>query len=148
MNWRVLNVVLLTLGVVAVGPGADRAWAEPYYLEVSPADRSDLANLFDALEASSAADLTTVEPIVVVLHGTEAAFFTRDNYTANKLLVDRAALLDAQRLIDVRMCETWMNANDVRQSDLPAFIDTVPYAPEEIDRLMSEGYLLHPSVKI
>jgi intracellular sulfur oxidation DsrE/DsrF family protein len=148
MNWRMLNLVLLTLGVVAAGLHADRAWAESYYLEVSPTDRSDLAKLFDAIEGVNAADLTTVEPVVVVLHGTEAAFFTRNNYLANKLLVDRAALLDAQRLIDVRMCETWMNANDVRQSDLPAFIDTVPYAPEEIDRLTAEGYLLHPSVQI
>ncbi|MFP6814790.1 MAG: hypothetical protein VB949_03870 [Pseudomonadales bacterium] len=36
----------------------------------------------------------------------------------------------------------------MRQSDLRAFIDTVPYALEEIDRLTSEGYPLHPSVQI
>ena len=93
MNWRMLNLVLLTLGVVAAGLQADRASAESYYLEVSPTDRSDLAKLFDALEGVNAADLTTVEPVVVVLHGTEAAFFTRNNHLANKLLVDRAALL-------------------------------------------------------
>ncbi|MDH3644666.1 MAG: hypothetical protein OES38_21340 [Gammaproteobacteria bacterium] len=121
---------------------------EPYYLEVSPADQADLANLFDALEESVADDPDAVDPVVIVLHGTEAASFTRMNYRANKMLVDRAALLDARRLIDVRMCETWMTDNDVQQSDLPAFIETVPYAPEELDRLKSEGYLPYPSLQI
>jgi hypothetical protein len=41
-----------------------------------------------------------------------------------------------------------MSDNDVEPADLPAFIETVPYAPEELERLKSEGYLPHPSVQI
>ena len=133
----------LAAGLSSAGP-----LDEPYYLEVSPADQRDLANLFDALEDAVAEDAAAVDPVVVVLHGDEAASFTRANYTANKMLVDRAALLDAQRLIDVKMCETWMSDNGLEQSDLPAFIETVPYAPEELERLQSEGYLPYPSLQI
>ena len=146
MPFSILIVSLLRILIVGLLPAL--ALADTYYLEVSPADQRDLANLFDALEESGADDLQSVDPVVVVLHGDEAASFTRANYTANKMLVDRAALLDAQRLIDVKMCETWMSDNDVEPSDLPAFIETVPYAPEELDRLKSEGYLPHPSVQI
>lgn len=148
MNCRLPNRVNRTLIGVILSLMPAFALAEAYYLEVSPADQRDLSNLFDALEDTVAEDLTAADPVVVVLHGTEAASFTRNNYSANKMLVDRAALLDAQRLIDVRMCETWMNDNNVQRSDLPAFIETVPYAPEEIDRLKTEGYLPYPSVQI
>lgn len=148
MNFHLPVFTVLALGIVAAGLASPPAWAGSYYLEVSPADERDLADLFDALEGSLAKDLANMDPVVVILHGEEAASFTLENYTANKALVDRAALLDARRLIDVRMCETWMNENDVRPSDLPAFIEMVPYAPEEIDRLRSEGYLPHPLMQI
>ena len=141
----------LAMGLLAAtcaGFSAPSVLAESYYLEVSPVDQGDLAKLFDALEESVADDPAAIDPVVVVLHGVEAASFTRDNYLANKLLVDRAALLDSKRLIDVRMCETWMVNNDVQLSDLPSFIETVPYAPEELVRLRSQGYLPYPPVQI
>jgi intracellular sulfur oxidation DsrE/DsrF family protein len=143
-----LPATVRLLAVLATAFIPASAIAEPYYLEVSPADQGDLANLFDALEDTITADPDSLDPVVVVLHGIEAASFTRDNYTANKHLVDRAALLDSQRRIDVRMCETWMNENGIQRSDLPAFIDTVPYAPEELERLKSQGYMPLPSVQI
>ncbi|MFP8966681.1 hypothetical protein ACKC9G_08915 [Pokkaliibacter sp. CJK22405] len=80
-------------------------------------------------------------PLTLVLHGDEARFFTRMNYPANKMLVDLAARLDAFHVIDLKICETWMRDNGVKRSELPAFVETVPYGPAEEDRLEQQGYL-------
>ena len=104
--------------------------------------------MFDALEASSGDELLRSEPVVVVLHGEEAKFFTHHTYNLNRTLVDRAALLDAYKVIDVRMCESWMSENNVKKSDVLPFIDTVPYAPEEIDQLKANGYRSYPSMQM
>lgn len=82
-----------------------------------------------------------VEPIQFVLHGDEVRFFFRRNYPQNKALVDRAARLDAFKVIDIKVCETWMRINNEGLSELYPFVDTVPFGPEEEKRLLSEGYL-------
>lgn len=82
-----------------------------------------------------------VEPIQFVLHGDEVRFFFRRNYRQNKMLVDRAARLDAFNVIDIKVCETWMRFNDEGLSELYPFIETVPFGPGEEKRLISEGYL-------
>jgi len=120
----------------------------PVYLEVSPEGEDDLASLFDTLEAAMDESLTIDEPVVVVLHGSEALAFTRQGNAAQSPLVDRAARLKAYDLIDLRMCETWMAANGIDKTDLPPFVDTVPYAPEEIRRLLDEGYVPYESVEL
>jgi intracellular sulfur oxidation DsrE/DsrF family protein len=79
--------------------------------------------------------------VVVILHGSEATSFTSAGYARNRMLVDQAARLSAYRLIEVRMCETWMEENEVAADDIPAFVETVPYAPEEIERLEAKGYV-------
>lgn len=143
--WRFCAPIFACL-LIAAPPG----WTDDqrYYLEVSPKNPNDLARLLDALEESFDEELVRREPVVVVLHGEEAKLFTRSNYEQNRTLVDRAALLDAYNLLDMRMCETWMSRNNIDRSDLLPFVDTVPYAPEEIRRLQAGGYVAHPSVEI
>ena len=118
------------------------------YLEVSPQGRDDLAALMSTLEGHLDQGLPMTDPVVVVLHGSEAIAFTRTGYARNRLLVDQAARLSAYRLIDVRMCETWMQANEVAPDEIPAFVKTVPYAPEEIERLEAEGYVPYADLRI
>ena len=122
--------------------------ANGVFLEVSPRNRADLDRLFTTLEESLTQDLPADDPVVIILHGEEAHSFTRENFQDNRRLIDRAALLDAYQLIDMRMCETWMKENDIMKSDIPAFIDTVPFAPEEIERLEAEGYVRYDSVRL
>jgi intracellular sulfur oxidation DsrE/DsrF family protein len=135
------SVALLV--AVAAAHAPDRT-----YLEVSPGSKTELVSLLDTLEASLSNGLPAGDPVVIILHGSEALPFTRAGYASNRALVDRAALLDAYRLIDVRMCETWMNRNNVRAEEIPAFIETVPYAPEEIERLEADGFVPWESVDI
>ena len=110
------------------------------YLEVSPHGRDDLEALMTALEGYLDQGLPMTDPVIVILHGSEADSFTSRGYAQNRMLIDRAARLSAYELLDVRMCETWMSENGVQRDDLPAFIDTVPFAPEEVQRLEAEGY--------
>lgn len=139
---------LLLLSILLSACSLAAADDKPSYLEVSPQNPGDLVRLLDAVEASFDEELVHREPVVVVLHGEEAKLFTRQTYDLNRSLVDRAALLDAYKLIDMRMCETWMSRNNIQKSDLLPFIDTVPYAPEEIDKLKAKGYQPHRSVQM
>lgn len=58
-------------------------------------------------------------PLTMVLHGDEAALFTRKNYLKNKQLVDLAARLDAFHVIDLRICEN-LDARTSSEARRPA----------------------------
>ena len=79
--------------------------------------------------------------IVLVLHGPDINFFRQENYVTHKPIVDLAAKLDAYDIIDMKICETTMSNMGVARSEVPAFIESVPYAPDEIRRLGEEGYI-------
>ncbi len=90
---------------------------------------------------------STVKPnkddpsLALVLHGPEIAFFTRKNYPKYMQLVDRAALLDKKGLIDVKVCDTMIRALDIDDSELPDFVEHVPYGPSEVKRLIEQGFI-------
>jgi intracellular sulfur oxidation DsrE/DsrF family protein len=79
--------------------------------------------------------------IALVLHGPEIEIFAKKNYSRFRKTVDQAARLDAGRIIEVKMCRTEMKNRGIRQEDLPAFIEVVPYGPDEVARLRREGYV-------
>ncbi len=79
--------------------------------------------------------------IAIVLHGDELQLFQKDNYQANQSIVDTARLLDQEQIIDIKACQTRMRDLNIQQSDLPRFIEQVPFAPAEIERLkIEEGF--------
>lgn len=78
--------------------------------------------------------------IVLILHGPDINLFRKKNYSENKELVDLAAKLDAFKIIDMKICETAMSFMNVKRDEVPPFIESVPYAPAEIERLTNEGY--------
>lgn len=79
--------------------------------------------------------------IALVLHGPEIEIFARKNYSRFRMTVDRAARLDAEHIIDVKICKTEMKNRGIREGDLPAFIEVVPYGPDEETRLRRNGYV-------
>jgi len=79
-------------------------------------------------------------PLVLVLHGDEAGVFLRRNYLRNKALVDLAARLDAFDAVHIQICETWMRRASVSKTELPAFVDTIPYGPSQEKALLDQGY--------
>ncbi len=145
---RIVHLLILSLAALAApdlradeGPNANPLLESRVYLQVSPSGRQELMELFDTLEASVAAGETQEQPVVIVLHGQEAFPFLSRNYLANQMLVDRAAKLLAFGRIEMRMCETWMRSNGISPDELVPFVQTVPLAPEEVDRLERDGYL-------
>lgn len=76
--------------------------------------------------------------IAIVLHGDELQLFQKNNYASNQSTVERARLLDQDKIIDIKACQTMMRALDIEQNELPSFIEQVPFAPAEIERLQNE----------
>jgi intracellular sulfur oxidation DsrE/DsrF family protein len=76
--------------------------------------------------------------IAIVLHGEELQLFQKDNYSANQSIVERARLLDKEKVIDIKACQTKMRFLEIEQNELPGFIEQVPFAPVEIERLEKE----------
>lgn len=77
--------------------------------------------------------------IAIVLHGDELQLFQKRNYSSNQSLVDRARMLDEDNIIDIKACQTMMRTLDIEQSELPSFIEQVPFGPAEIERLEAEA---------
>ncbi len=78
------------------------------------------------------------EPVAFVLHGPEVAVFFKDNYRQYKRIVDLAARLSAFEVLEIKVCETRMGVLGRNRSVLQPFVDTVPFGPREIDRLLDD----------
>ena len=79
--------------------------------------------------------------LALVLHGSEIDIFSKKNFPRYRALIERAAKLDAQQVIDIKACATQMRALNLEQEDLPSFIEIVPYGPDEEQRLRDKGYV-------
>ena len=103
----------------------------PQQLDVVLDRAEDLRALFNPEEHGK---------IAIVLHGDELQMFQRERYSQNRSLVDRARLLDEDNIIDIKACQTMMRSLQIEQDELPGFIEQVPYAPAEIERLQRDGF--------
>lgn len=106
----------------------------------TPTELSDILMRIDNLLVKDQ-QFPSSQPLALILHGDEARVFLRKNYIENRSLVDLAARLDAFEAIDIQICETWMRIESVSRSELPAFVDTVPYGPEQEKALLEQGYV-------
>ena len=77
-------------------------------------------------------------PIAFVLHGPEAESLFSSRYAENQSLVNLAARLTAFKVVDIKVCETWLGGKALDASELPPFIGTVPYGPAEEKRLLKQ----------
>jgi len=81
--------------------------------------------------------------VIFVLHGPVLRSLIRENYLGNKRTVDLAASLSALGMIDIKACRTWMGSNNVAESELQPFVETVSYGPGEVQRLVRERNYLY-----
>jgi uncharacterized protein len=79
--------------------------------------------------------------IALVLHGPEIAIFTTKNYNRYKNLVDKAERLDADGVIEIKMCQTAMRELGIKEQEIPGFVEFVPFGPDEVERLKHQGYV-------
>jgi len=113
-----------------------------YLYDISEHSIEDLQLLLQRAEEITRAETDNLEDlkIVMILHGPDIGWFTIDNYDDNKELVDLAKRLDTFDIIDLKVCETTMEYMEIDRNQLPPFIESVPYAPDEFNRLSNEGY--------
>ncbi len=136
-RWR---PILLLAGLLAVMPPLQAEPREegyvfsvtvstPEQLDIVLNRAEDLRELFDPEQHSR---------IAIVLHGDELQLFQKQNYSLNQSIVERARLLDEDDIIDIKACQTMMRVLEIEQNELPSFIEQVPFAPAEIERLQRE----------
>jgi len=123
---------------IAPEPGTNRVY------DITLHDPGELMLLLRRLERLGGGPQAsgTQPSVALVLHGPELAYFARDHYDHYRELVDLAARLDAFHVIEVKACRTRMKALGLKPEDMPAFIELVPYGPDEVERLRREGYLV------
>ncbi len=114
-----------------------------YLYDISEHSIEDLKQLLQRAEEITQTGLDEFEDleIVMILHGPDIGWFTIDNYDDNRELVDLAKRLDTFDIIDLKVCETTMENLEIDRNQIPAFIESVPYAPGELIRLSNEGYI-------
>ncbi|MFV1996868.1 MAG: hypothetical protein ACC641_02545 [Acidiferrobacterales bacterium] len=78
--------------------------------------------------------------IALVLHGKEIEMFDKKNYKKYRSIVDKAARLDANDVLEIKVCKTLMDELNIRKEDMPSFVEIVPYGPDEEKRLLKNGY--------
>jgi len=139
---RGLREILLSLLMLAsIGASAQGAEpkAEGYVFSVTVSTAQQLDVVLDRAEDLRALfDPEQHSRIAIVLHGDELQLFQKRNYSSNQSVVERARLLDEDNIIDIKACQTMMRILDIEQDELPSFIEQVPYAPAEIERLQRE----------
>lgn len=116
---------------------------EKIVLDISVHTLEGLKILFDRAEELAMRPRSSGEDtgLVLVLHGPEVEFFSINNYDQYKDIVDQAARLDAFDVVDLRICQTMMGVRGIERTDIPSFIEQVPYGPSEVERLQQQGYV-------
>jgi len=133
-------MLLLALALVVPPVGAlDEKQAQGFVFSVTVSSSQQLEVVLDRAE-----DLRALfnpdehGKIAIVLHGDELQLFQKNNYASNRAVVERARMLDQENIIDIKACQTMMRVLDIGQNELPSFIEQVPFAPAEIERLQNQ----------
>jgi intracellular sulfur oxidation DsrE/DsrF family protein len=136
---RPLRLLLLAGLLVAMASARAEPRSEGYVFSVTVNTPQELGVVLDRAEdLRELFDPEQHSRIAIVLHGNELQLFQKGNYSSNRSIVERARLLDEDRIIDIKACQTMMRTLDIGQDELPSFIEQVPFAPVEIERLQKE----------
>lgn len=117
------------------------AGAPPWLAELKAHTADELYALLQRVESlHGMGDVVAgdAKPVVFLLHGDEINALVKARYAEHKPLVDLAARLSAFELIDLQVCETWMQRHAVARGALQPFVSTVPFAPDQRERLLKQ----------
>ncbi len=114
-----------------------------YLFDLVDHDPDQIKQLLQRAESLSRSTDTNDQQsrIAMVIHGPDIEFFDKKNYAENKELIDLAARLDASDIIDFKVCKVTADSRGISGSSFPSFMEIVPFAPDEIDRLENDGYV-------
>ena len=143
---RLSTVFILVIGLLSVASAEDKTVlpviepaASGYVFDVTVSSAQELDVVLNrAASLRKLFDPQQHGRIAIVLHGDELQLFQQGSQSANQSLIDKARLLDSENIIDIKACQTMMRTLNIQQSELPSFIEQVPYAPVEIFRLKND----------
>ena len=72
------------------------------------------------------------------MHGDEARILFKQQYANNKAVVDLAAKLTALNIVDIKVCDIWIDGNNLSVKDLQPFVGVANKAVAEAERLVSQ----------
>ena len=134
------NFVQILLAATALSMSTF-SWGESQFIDIFPKNESDIHFVLEAVEERLQSPSAEIPPpIILMLHGPEAQRFLKSHYQENRTLVDRAAKLSGYGLLDVKICQTWLNMNEYGETELFPFVSPVPFGMDELERLEEEGY--------
>ena len=117
---------------------------EKYLADISvhtPQELFDILERADTLLENGTYSLADSSPIVFLLHGDEARILFKAQYENNKSVVDLAAKLSAFNVVNIKVCDIWMQKNNLYSSELQPFVGIVGNAIAETERLVTtESY--------
>jgi len=104
----------------------------------SPQALFDILTRADMLFESGQYSAEDASPIIFLLHGDEARILFKQQYENNKEVVDLAAKLTALNVVDIKVCDIWINGNNLFIKDLQPFVGVANNAMAEAERLVSQ----------
>ena len=114
---------------------------EKYLADISvhsPQELLDILMRADMLFESGQYSAENSSPIIFLLHGEEARILFKPQYESNKQVVDLAAKLTALNVVDIKVCDIWINGNNLFVKDLQPFVGVANNAAAEAQRLVSQ----------
>lgn len=90
--------------------------------------------------SQQAGDIDKSVNIAMVIHGPDVDLFDKKNYQQHREIVDLAAHLEAEGVIDFKVCQTVANFRGIENTAFPSFMELVPFGPDELDRLEQQGF--------
>jgi len=144
---RLVSVLSLAalLWVVAASGQAPAADDVRYVADIELQNSEQLVGLLERaseLFLNGAVTQDGVPKVSFVLHGPVIRDMLRQNYSANRELVNLAASLSALQVVEIKACRTWMGINGVEETQLQPFIVPVNLARSEVERLRKEEHYL------
>jgi len=148
ISWLLLTLFLSSAYSFAGEPGSATTKSVPngsgrYLFGVTLHTEKEIESLLSRAESLS----HKLEPrknnqagIALVLHGKEIEMFDKKNYKKFRSIVDKAARLDANDVLEIKVCKTLMDELNIKKEDMPSFVEIVPYGPDEEKRLLDNGY--------
>ena len=134
-----MRLFYLVLSVILTCPVLAQEVPKGYVFSVTVETQQELDIVLNRAEnLRESFDPDQHSRIAIILHGDELQLFQKNNYSNNMSLVDRARNLDNDDIIDIQACQTRMRQLNIGQNELPSFIEQIPFAPAEIERLEKE----------
>ena len=128
-------------GVSEVTAKSNLTLEEKYLADISVHSSQELLDILtraNMLFESGQYSAKKSSPIIFLLHGDEARILFKQQYANNKAVVDLAAKLTALNIVDIKVCDIWIDGNNLFVKDLQPFVGVANKAVAEAERLVSQ----------